>query len=455
MERMTSALPRPLVSGAVHVPQDADYAPEIAAFNTDIRHAPDLVVAASGADDVVRSVAFAREQGMSVSVQSTGHGAHTAVTGGLLISTRRLNTVHVDPGTRTATVGGGAQWGAVIAAAAEHGLAPIPGSSATVGVVGYLLGGGLGPFARSHGFSSDYVLGLTVVTGAGELVEATADENPDLFWALRGGKYGFGVVTEVRLRLVELDPLYAGALFFAEDDIEAAMRTWADWTASADPAVTTSAAIIRFPPLDVVPEPFRGRRLLSLRFAYPGSAADGERLAAPLRAAAPVYLDALAEMPAAQMARIHNDPTEPGPSWTTGAMLTHLDKSAVDVLLSHVGAGTDAPFVAVELRHVGSATSRDVPEGSAVGGREGAFALGLVSLPVPDLFRTATPAAAAALMGDLTPWRAAETTVNFANMQRPGESAPRSWSPAVVERLAEIRHRYDPTGVLAVPTLAT
>jgi FAD/FMN-containing dehydrogenase len=388
---------------------------------------------------------------MSVSVQSTGHGAHAPVTGGLLVSTRRLGAVSVDPATRTATVGGGAQWGAVVAAAAEHGLAPVPGSSSTVGVVGYLLGGGLGPFARSHGFSSDYVVGLTVVTGAGELVEASAAAHPDLFWALRGGKYGFGVVTEVRLRLVELDPLYAGALFFAEEDIEAAMRTWADWTPSADPAVTTSAAIIRFPPLDVVPEPFRGRRLLSLRFAYPGPAAEGERLAAPLRAAAPVYLDALAEMPAAQMARIHNDPTQPVPSWTTGIGLTHLDRSAVDVLLSHVGAGTDAPFVALEVRHLGSATSRDVPEGSAVGGRESAFALGLVSQPVPDLFRTVTPAAAAALVGDLTPWRSAETTINFANTQRPGEPAARSWSPSVVERLARIRRSYDPDGVLAVP----
>ena len=452
---MTSALPRPLVSGPVHVPADADYAPELAAFNTDIQHTPDIVVGVSSADDVVRSVAFAREQGLSVSVQGTGHGASAAVTRGLLVSTRRLDAVRVDPGTRNATIGAGARWGAVVAAAAEHGLAPVPGGSGTVGVAGYLLGGGLGPFARSHGFSSDYVLGFTVVTGAGDLVEATADANPDLFWAMRGGKYGLGVVTEVRLRLVELDPLYAGSLFFAEDDIEAALHAWADWTPSADPAVTTSAAVIRFPPLDVVPEPLRGRRLLSVRFAYPGPAEDGKRLAAPLRAAAPVYLDVLAPMPAAQMARIHNDPEQPGPSWTTGAMLTHLDKQSVDVLLSQVGAGTDAPFVAAEVRHVGSpATSRDVPEGSAVGGRGVAYTLGLISLPVPDLFRAATPAAAAALVGELGPWRAEETTVNFTGVRRPGEAAPRSWSPEVAARLAEVRRRYDPAGVLAGPPAA-
>ncbi len=147
-----------------------------------------------------------------------------------------------------------------------------------------------------------------------------ADENQDLLWALRGGKYGLGIVTEVKVRLVELDTIYAGSLFFAEDDIEAALRGWIDWTARADERASTSAAVVQFPPLDVVPEPLRGRRLLSLRFAFPGGGADGEGLAAPLRALAPVHLDALGEIPAAAIATVHNDPTDPSPSWVSGAM---------------------------------------------------------------------------------------------------------------------------------------
>lgn len=108
----------------------------------------------------------------------------------------------------------------MIEAVAGHGLTPIAGASTDVGVVGYILGGGLGPLARSHGFSSDYLTGLTVVTGSGESLEASETENADLFWALRGGKVGFGIVTEVRMRLVKLPMLYAGSLFFEEKDID-------------------------------------------------------------------------------------------------------------------------------------------------------------------------------------------------------------------------------------------
>ena len=213
------------ISGPVYVPGDSGYAPEIAAFNTAVVHTPDIVVGAASAADVVEAVRFARELGYAVSVQATGH-TEAPITTGLLISTRRLDGVSIDAGRRMATVGAGTLWEAVVAAAAEHGLAPVAGSSTKVGVVGYLLGGGLGPLARSHGFSSDYLLELEVVTGEGELIEASLDHNPELFWALRGGKTGLGIVTEVRLRLLELSTLYAGSLFFDEKDIEAALRAW-------------------------------------------------------------------------------------------------------------------------------------------------------------------------------------------------------------------------------------
>src|SRR5699024_5987064 len=122
----------------------------------------------------------------------------------------------LDAGSRVATIGAGVRWGAVVALGAEAGLAPITGSSTNVGVVGYLLGGGLGPLSRSHGFSSDFLRGATVVLASGEVVHASETENPDLLWALRGGKGGFGVVTSVEVELVPLPDLYAGALVFPE-----------------------------------------------------------------------------------------------------------------------------------------------------------------------------------------------------------------------------------------------
>ena len=431
--------------GRVFTPADAGFAPEIGGFNLAVVHRPGLVVAAESAADVVEAVRFARQQGLPIAVQTTGHGAHAPIEGGLLISTRRLDKVTVDASAGTATIGGGACWAPVVAAAAVHGLAPITGSSPTVGVVGYLLGGGLGPLARSHGYSSDYLVSLDVVTGAGDPVRASASEIADLFWALRGGKAGLGVVTAVQLRLVPLQALYGGALFFEEAHIEAALRGWIDWTARADRRVTTSVAIVRFPPMDRLPPPLRGRRLLSLRFAYPGSEGEGASLAAPLRALAPVYLDHLGPLPAAEVARIHSDPTDPVPSWVAGMLLDRADQALASVLLAHVGAGTDTPFIAAEVRHIGQATTRDVPEGSAVGGRAAGFTLGLISVN-PALFATAA-AAADRLRTELAPWASAETNINFATPPTP-ELRGRAWSAPTLARLNDIRRKYDPSNLM-------
>lgn len=439
---MTSTFASKL-SGQAYAPGEAGYTTEIAGFNTAVVHTPELVVAAATAADVVEAVRFARAQGQRVTVQSTGHGAHTPIGSGLLISTRRLDGVAVDARTRTATIGAGARWAAVVAAAAEHGLAPIAGSSANVGVVGYILGGGLGPLARSHGFSSDYLVGVTVVTGAGDLIEASTAQHADLFWALRGGKERLGIVTEVRLRLVPLSKLYGGSLFFEEAHIEAALRAWVSWTAQADPLVTTSVAIFRFPPLDFIPAPLRGRRLLSLRFAYPGAIEEGARLASPLRAAAPVYLDGLTELPAAEIARIHNDPTEPGPSWVSGALLTHVDQQFASVLLGHFGAGTQSPFLAAEVRHIGAATARDVEGGSAVGGRGSGFTLGLIGVN-PEHFQIVLPATEARIIDSLRPWLSTEGNINFSAHDRSAAHATPHWPADTSARLAEVRRRYDP-----------
>src|SRR5690242_10891677 len=156
------------MGGPVYVPGDAGYDAEVAAANLAVHHTPDVVAGVTSTADAAGALRFAAERGYRVTVQSTGHGAHAPIASGLMISPRRLNGVEIDAAAGTAVVGGGATWAPVVAAAAAHGLCPITGSSTAVGVAGYLLGGGLGPLARSHGFSSDYLLGATVVTGTGE-----------------------------------------------------------------------------------------------------------------------------------------------------------------------------------------------------------------------------------------------------------------------------------------------
>jgi hypothetical protein len=277
-------------------------------------------------------------------------------------------------------------------------------------------------------------------------VRAAADDNPDILWALRGGKPGLGIVTEVRLRLVDLPALYAGSLFFEEGHIEGALRAWIAWTAQAHPRVTTSVAIVRFPARDALPPELRGRRLLTLRFAYPGDATEGARLAAPLRAIAPVYLDKLGVLPIADVAHIFDDPPGPLPAWSSGGLLASADQDFASALLRHVGAGTDSPFLAAEVRHLGEATARDAPGGSAVGGRGARFTLALVGTNPAD-FATVLPDAEARLVGDVARWLSPEANGNFAphsHVRRPVTAG----APAAVRaKLADLRRRYDPDGL--------
>lgn len=436
----------PRVSGPVLEPGDAGFDQEVSGFNLAVTHRPQLVVGVASTDDVVTAVRFAAEHGMPVRVQATGHGAHHPITDGMLITTRRLDALHIDGDT--ATIGAGVLWSQVVAAAAPHGLAPVTGSAASVGAVGYLLGGGLGPLARSHGFSSDHLLGATVVTASGDVVDASPEGDVDLYWAVRGGKGGFGVVTEVRVRLVRLPELYAGSLTFDAAHAADVLRGWIAWTASAPDDVTTSLIQLRFPDLDVVPEPVRGRFLTTVRFAYPGGADEGERLAAPLRALAPVEVDALGPMPLADVAQIHADPTEPGPGWGWGALLTSLDAEFAETLTGLFSPAAPLPYLAIELRHLGGATARDVEGGSAVGGRDGAYAIHVIGAPDPALFDEVLPAATARFRTAIGRWIAPKTTVHWGDVDDE-QGFRAAWPDEVFARLVETRRRVDPAGVFA------
>ena len=429
-----------VVTGPVLRPGDDGFADEVAPHNRAIENRPDVVVGATSAQDVVAAVRWATEQGVPLTVLATGHGATTPVTSGVLLTTHRLRGVTIDPVTRVATIGAGSVWTDVVPAADASGLTPVAGSSTNVGVTGYLLGGGIGPFARSHGYSSDRVESFTVVTGAGEVVEASADEHPDLFWALRGGRSGLGIVTQVRLRLVAMPELYAGALFFDAEHIETVLRGWLAWTATADPGTTTSAAIIHFPDLEALPPFLRRRTALSLRVARPGDEATGAAVTAPLRALAPTFLDTVGVLPVARAAEIHADPVDPAPSWVRSVMLDHADDGLATAWLGVVGPAVDHPFVAVELRHISGATETDVPGGSAVAGRGAHFIAGLVGAD-PSRF-AAMPAFADTVADALAPWTATELNPNFAGR---GTAV---WPPETAERLTRVRRTYDPAAVL-------
>lgn len=416
----------------------------VPAHSTLVLNDPQIAVLAASERDVVESVRFAAEHDLAVRLYATGHGGATPILDGVVVDTASLAGVEIDPGTRVARIGAGTRWQAVIEAAAPHGLAPITGSSTHVGVVGYTLGGGLGPLARSHGATTDRVRAYRVVLADGSVVEATADTEPDLFWALRGGKGGLGVVTRVDLELVPLATLYGGSLTVDTPHVADVLRGWARWTATAPDDVTTSVAVLTLPDLPFVPEPMRGRTVLTLRFAYPGDAAEGEQLAAPLRALAPALVDTIDEMPASAVGAIHADPEDPGPSWVAGAGLRTIDDAFVDRYLGEFGPGGDSPFLGAEIRHLGAAAARDVPGGSAVGGRTAEYLLTFVGMNPPLV-----PAMVASFT-DFTdwsaPWAASETNVNFLPAPWTQEQLAHAWSPDTLARLRAVRDRYDPAG---------
>lgn len=441
------------VVGPTLMPGDDGFRDELLGQNLYLVHTPQLVVGATSAQDVQAAVRYAAEHGLRVSVLATGHGIHATITDGMVITTRRLDEVSVDLTTRTASIGGGVRASRLIEAASEHGLAPVTGSSGTVGLTGLVLGGGPGPLARSYGYASDYVLGFTVVTSDGQIVLTNVDENPDLFWALRGGKAGFGIVVETRLRLVELGTIFGGSVAFAEADMDSVLRGWIDWTHDAPSDVTTSVAITRSPSSDRVAEGVRGRTLLLMRFAYPGDIRDGRRHAAPLLALAPQLFGHFDTMPASDIGAIHADPVDPGYSWVDGTFLQSIDANFATTLLERAGADRRSPFLKVEIRQLGGATTIDVPEGSSAGGRSSRFALNLIGTPDPALFTHRLPVAANELLDSIRPHVARENNINWWFGKR-SEDFKKSWSPAAYQRLDRLRSQWDPSGVFQAGPLA-
>jgi hypothetical protein len=438
---------RSRVAGPVLGPDDADFGAEVAAWNLAIVHAPEVAVGLTSEADAVAVVQVAAETGTPVRVLASGHGGLPGVSDGILVTTARLGGVTIDAENKIAHIGAGCRWAEVIEAAAKHGLLPISGASDNVGCIGYTTGGGLGPLARTYGFSSDWARSFRIVTAAGEAITASADENPELFWALRGGKSGFGIVTSMDFELIELTTLYGGSVFFDAPEIAAAFSAWVPWTQTLPETATTSAIILRLPPMEFIPEPLRGKTVLNVRFAFVGDTAEGEQLFQPIRDAAPVMIDLLGELPASQIASIHNDPKDPGPGWDRGMLLGELDADFTATLLELAGPDQQLPLIGVEIRHLGGATKRDVPEGSAVGGRSAAYTLFLIGVPDPSLFAQVLPATADALLAPLERWISPENTINMAgNLAVPG-SYEASWPTEIFSRLAEIRAGYDPNTV--------
>ncbi len=301
---------RPLIDGTVALPSEPEYA-RCAPWNVAAAVEPAAVVFARSARDVVETVRFAASVGCSVAVAATGHGALPVGPDSVLLHTGEMTDCDVDPDARVARIGAGATWQHVLDAATPYGLAPLCGSSPSVGVVGFLTGGGIGPLVRTVGVSSDYVRAFELVTGSGDLLRVTPDQHGDLFWGLRGGKSTLGIVTAVEIDLPLIPEFYGGAIYFDGSDAAAVLHEWQRWGAGLPESVTTSVAMLQLPELPDVPPPLAGRFTVAVRYAGLGDPVRRCDLLTPMRAVAPAVLDAVGVMPYAAIGAVHADPPIP------------------------------------------------------------------------------------------------------------------------------------------------
>ncbi|KUM36837.1 FAD-binding oxidoreductase [Arthrobacter sp. EPSL27] len=435
------------VNGPVVLPDSPDFAAETLAFNAGTVHRPDVVLGAENARDVAAGVKWAAEHRLPVAVQSTGHGADSAVEGGLLINTSRLQELQIDAVERTARVGAGVKWRSVLEASVPLGLVGLHGSSTDVGVVGYTLGGGLPLLGRAHGFAADHVRSMEVVTADGALRRIDAGADAELFALMRGGKGNFGIVTELEFRLFPLGDFYGGGIMYPGADAASILTAFREWLPTLPEHASPSISLLRLPDMDFVPAPLRGQFVVHLRFALAGSREEGDRLLAPMRAVSSPLMDTAGPMNYLDVDQIHMDPADPLPFTAGGALLKDLDEGTAADLLELTGAGSDCPLLLVEIRPLGGALARagDVPD--AVAGRDAAFLVFLLGFNMPPLAE-AVAVSIRGVLAALAPHSTGYTLVNFHGA--PGDEADRAraWPPDVYERMRAAKSAYDPGNLL-------
>src|SRR5512145_1801322 len=272
--------------GRLISPDHAEYDIARAVWNGAIDRRPRLIARCVGTADVVAAVRFARDHDLEIAIRGGGHNvAGTAVCDdGIVIDLSAMRAVLVDPAGRTARVQGGALWGDVDHETQAHALATTGGIVGHTGVAGLTLGGGIGFLMRKHGLTVDNLLAAEVVTAEGGIVRASADENPDLFWALRGGGGNFGVVTSFRFALHPLGPtVMAGPVFWAGDDTTDVLRFYRDFAADAPDELGSVVRLGTVPPWPAIPEDLHWRPAIAVACCYAGAVEDGERAVRVLR----------------------------------------------------------------------------------------------------------------------------------------------------------------------------
>ena len=433
--------------GPIVGPDDPGYDAARAVWNAMIDRRPGLILRCTGTADVIAAVDFARRHRLLLSVRGGGHNiAGLAVCdGGLMIDLSPMKGVWVDPVARVAHAQAGNTLGELDRETQVHGLAAVMGFVSATGIAGLTVGGGFGYLTRRHGWTCDNLVSMEVVTADGRLRHVSAEHEPDLFWALRGGGGNFGVVTSFEYRLFPVGPtVLGGAIAWRADDAPAVLEAFRTWSATTPRETTAVAVLRRAPPAPWLPKDVHGQPIVAVFVCHSGDVADGQRLLAPLRATGQPVADIVVPRPYAQMQSLL-DATQPAGRryYWKSHYLPRPTPALLAVVATHA-ARIASPHSAVLMFQIDGALGELPADHSPAGNRDAAFVLNIAAAwehPADDAAqigwaRDAFEATRAHSTGGVY--------VNFLTEEEGRDRIEAAYGARVLEKLATLKARFDP-----------
>jgi FAD/FMN-containing dehydrogenase len=437
-------------AGSLLTPGDPEYDHARTVFNAMIDRRPAMIARCTNTTDVIEAINFARARRLLVAIRSTGHNVcgYAVCEGGLVIDLSSMKRIVVDETARTVRVDAGCTWGEVNDALQPYDLAATGGFVSVTGVSGLTLGGGLGWMLRKHGLALDNLLSVEVVLADGRLVTASASENEELFWGIRGGGGNFGIVTSFEFRVHRAGTVLAGTLLHPAESAAGVLRQWRDSGASLPEACTLGAMLFHFSDDPSGPPPLLGKALLGIGGVYTGPVDEGEHALQPLRAYGPPLVDLFQPMPYNQAQRMADFLWPPGlHAYWKSAYLHRLSDEAIDTIAGFFARVPSARTVVV-LEHGEGAVGRVPASATAFTHRDWSYNLVITSAWSDPKDTDENLAWTRDFFSAMQPFLAKAAYVNYLGGDEGSEGLEAAYGAATLARLTAVKLRYDPSNLL-------